>query len=225
MIDAPRSDAPPVGAGFLLLTVWLVVTAFTRPTLSASFSSLTLADRQPSVVFAAATALIVALSAAVWGIRNADVGARRDVSMILCGAVVGLYLCVPETDLLRLLVLPTVLAGALIWFAKLAPFGLVTTAAIAGLLAWVTVADASFRGSSWVAAAACVSAMALAPIAFGFGETRPPVRLGVYAIAIVCWSRLAGGQASVLAATAGAVLILAAVIGALWITPTIGSQR
>lgn len=227
VVDGVAGPAPsrPADAGFLLLCLWLIIGALARPTLSASFSSLALSDRQIAVVVAAAAAGLLAVAAAAWGRRRDGSEAGVDVSVLLCGAVVGLYLCVPETGLLRLLILPTVVVAVMIWLRVLGPFGVAATVAIAGLLAWIIIADAAFRGSSWVAATACVSTAVLAPLAFDFGETRPLVRLVVYASAIVCCSRVAGGQPSAVAAMVGACLILAAAVVILRMTPMFGRPQ
>ncbi len=161
---------------------------------------------------------------AVWA--QASLMISVEVSAAVAGASLGIFLCVPETDLLRLvpaaLALPTVamLAG------RLRPFGPLAVALISSGLGWMIVIDGVARGSAAVGALACLAAPLLLPLAHGWRlDRRGPSRttgsfatwhLVVLGTVILGCSRIAGLRASAELAIVWAAAFLLVGAIALW---------
>lgn len=153
----------------------------------------------------AVVVVVVGLTALAAWARDRPV-ASKELSAVLAGASLGIFLCIPETDLLRLapaaLAVPTIamLAGLL------RPFGALAVALIASALGWMIVVDGVARGSAAVGALACLAVPMLLPLAHGWTSDRrrsaPPTspfdagRLVTLGIVVLGCSRIAGLRAS-----------------------------
>ena len=197
-----------------------------------------LADRADTwMVVLLLLAVIVVVAAVSW---SSSVPSMQDAfSVTLALAALGVFLCVPETGVLRFVTPPIVIAGLAAGLGVVRPFPpwivIATTIGLAGL----SVVDGRTRGSAIVGAAACLVAMALLPLVSA-GATalrlRPSIagagrssglhvlvdrRLLVVAVAVFACSRWAGLQSSAITAfvQAGLVLAVAAAV-LLWLGPS-----
>jgi lipopolysaccharide/colanic/teichoic acid biosynthesis glycosyltransferase len=92
------------------------------------------------------------------------------VAVTLTAAVVGLFLCIPETDLLRALLVPVAVAAGASSTGLVKPFGPIEIVTLSCALAWVAVADGQSRPPSMVGAAAGIAAVGLRAL----GPPHPP---------------------------------------------------
>ena len=197
-----------------------------------------LADRADTwMVVLLVLAAIVVVAAVGW---SSSVPSMQDAfSVTLALATLGVFLCVPETGVLRFVMPPIVIAGLAAGLGLLRPFPpwvvIATTIGLAGL----SVVDGRTRGSAIVGAAACLVAMALLPLvtaaATAIGLRPSPEgagrssglelladrRLLVIAVAVLACSRWAGLQSSAITAFVQAGLVLAVAAGVLlWLGPS-----
>ena len=191
-----------------------------------------LADRADTwMVVLLLLAVVVVVAAVGW---SSSVPSVQDAfSVTLAFAAAGVFLCVPETGVLRFVMPPIVIAGlaaGLGFVRPLPPWVVVaTTTGLAGL----SVVDGRTRGSAIVGAAACLVAMALLPLVSAGANAigrRPPTevtgsisgpqlladrRLLIVAAAVFACSRWAGLQSSAITAFVQAGLVLALAAGVL----------
>ncbi len=121
-----------------------------------------MANAAPGPVAALALGVAAVAGAALWGRRHP--GASAGLSLVVAGAGLGIFLCVPETGLLRLIFGPLLVAGAAAWLGRLRPFGPLEALLLAASLAWIAALDGQTRGSGIVGASACLMTAALMPL-------------------------------------------------------------
>jgi hypothetical protein len=182
-----------------------------------------MANVAPWTVAALALGVAAVAGAALWGRRPP--GASAGLSLVVAGAGLGIFLCVPETGLLRLIFGPLLVAGAAAWLGRLRPFGPLEVVLVAASLAWLAALDSQTRGSGIVGASACLMTAALMPLGWPDRPTpnaldrpdRPAVlAMAVVAATILACSRLAGIVSSTALALALAGLSLTAGAAGLW---------
>lgn len=173
-----------------------------------------------------------------------SVGRRLGIGLVVAGAAVGILLCVPETDALRLLPAPLGIAAIAAVLGAVRPFGLVDVTLAGSGLAWLSLVGGQPRPASIVGAGACLAAVALLPVAWRWSPQsrnastgRPttvadrlasvspgPGRLTVIGLAVLACSRLAGTGDSVGFAFAIAAAVLIAAVAILRFLPMEGSN-
>lgn len=138
----------------------------------------------------------------------------RPAPLVILLAVVGAYVCVPDTEFLR----PLVAASLVVALLALVPGRAVTqigAGTVAGLLLWTIGIGGEGRTGSLVGGMACVAALALFP---SLPDRRPLrrswwVAAGVTALLVLWCARVAGlvgaGWLSFLIVTAGFLVAIA----------------
>lgn len=174
-------------------------------------------------VMLAAVAVIVAT--ALWSSKRP--ATRSSVTVAIGLAAAGVFLCVPETGVLRFVVPPILLAGMAVVVGMVRPLTAPAVAVVGGGLAWLALIDGHARGSAVVGAAASLAVVGLVPLIErarvpsepspagridSLGSARREILVGyaILAIAVVACSRWAGLQPSTVVAFAQAVVVLAA---------------
>lgn len=116
-------------------------------------------------------------------------------------ATVGVYLCLPETDLIAVVVGPVLMASIMTLGTYFAPPGPTAVGVWAVLVAWMVVGGGGGRPAAMVGAAGCM--VLVAPAMFVSDEVirRPATWVGA-TLAVAGCSRVAGIQGSVAVAVA-----------------------
>ncbi|MDH3679521.1 MAG: hypothetical protein OEV40_06160 [Acidimicrobiia bacterium] len=159
---------------------------------------------------------------------------RPNLTVAVALATAGVFLCVPETGVVRFVVGPMVLVGLSVGIGLARPLAsFAVLVAVAGL-AWLALIDGHTRGSAVVGAAACIGAVAFVPLierASWSADGVPPVDWrsaaaspdravlaghGVLAFAVLACSRWAGIQRSTTVAAVQVVMVLTVTGGVLW---------
>lgn len=171
-------------------------------------------------------AVVAVAATAAWSSRRPESGSTLTIAIAL--ATVGVFLCVPETGVLRFVVPPAVLVGPAVWLGVIRPLAPWAVVLIGGGLAWLSVVDGHTRGSAVVGAAACLATVVLVPLIgrgaasrergpagdhqVGIALAEHPVLVGqaVLAVAVIGCARWAGLQESTTVAVAQAGVVLAA---------------
>jgi hypothetical protein len=168
-----------------------------------------------------------AVAALALALRSLPAGRPAELALThyAAAAATGVFLCVPETMLLRLLPGPLVVlavAATAGWVKPLRPTGAL---ALALLLGWVTVRDGQARGASIVGGAACLAAVWLVPLVVradrpaGRGDRDRLRRAACPAamiLAVLACSRLTVAFDSTASALVAVTIELALVAGLLW---------
>jgi hypothetical protein len=161
----------------------------------------------------------------------ATVAGRSALTVFTAAVAAGVFLCVPETMLLRLVPGPMAVVAVGVVAGWIRPFGVAGALVLAAMLGWIAIVDGQIRGSAIVGAGACLVAASLLPLALGpAAGRRAPVpgggpawgwlpRLGVPVLAVVLCARLAGTLGSTAAAVVTAALVIGAAAGVLWWWP------
>jgi hypothetical protein len=175
--------------------------------------------------------MALALAAFVVAARSlpAHPASASTLSVFMAAATAGVFLCVPETMLLRLLPGPVIIAAAAVVVGKVRPVGFAGALALAAALSWITIVDGQSRGSAVIGGGACLAAAWLMPIAL---RKRPePLGTGplgrrafvpaVLVAAVLACSRLAAGIDSAIGALVAIVAVLAVAAAVLWLQPPV----
>lgn len=180
----------------------------------------------------AALAVVAVAATAAWSSRRTGSGSSLTIAITL--ATVGVFLCVPETGVLRFVVPPAILVGPAVWLGLIRPLAPWAVVLIGGGVAWLSVVDGHTRGSAVVGAAACLATVALVPLIertaaseeesaasgkggparhdqVGIAVAEHPVLVGqaVLGLAVIGCARWAGLQQSTTVAVVQAGLVLA----------------
>lgn len=112
----------------------------------------------------------LAIGAIVLVAVSAGIAARRSsavprgpavVTSLMFVAVSGVFLCVPETNLLRLLPAPILVVAVAGWWRKVQPLAAASVTVITATVGWVAVVDGQARPASIVGAVACLGALSM----------------------------------------------------------------
>ncbi|MGI9611729.1 MAG: hypothetical protein ACR2QO_02380 [Acidimicrobiales bacterium] len=98
-------------------------------------------------------------------------GTRKELAVALAFSAIGIFLCVPETGLARVVVAPVVLVSVGSVLGWLQPPGPRTVVGIAGLAALIVAVDGQTRGSAIIGGSACLAAAGFVA-ALGWGRRR-----------------------------------------------------
>ena len=163
----------PAGAVLGLAALWLagaISSRFPRPTrtgvLLAIPGGVLLAAATPGFP-AWTTALLVAAPACV-GAATADLDERLDSSgggpLLFAIALAGMYLTVPDTELVRVALGVALPLTLLAWPLRLAKLGRGGSFAATGLFLWIAVLEGVGRSGSTVGAVACLGMLIAEPL-------------------------------------------------------------
>lgn len=169
-------------------------------------------------VAAAGAAIAIGTSIVVTRSSPRDGEHRADLGLVLAAATIGVFGCIPETAVLRVLPGPVAIAAVAALVAVIRSFGTIDATVLAVTLAWIALVDGQTRPASIVGAAACLGAVGLISLYRPDEHTVPAsrwLRPAVVAVAILAASRLAGTLESVPLATITAIGVLALATGAI----------
>ncbi len=191
--------------------------------------------------FPAWTAALLILGPALAGTTIADLDERVSDSgvgsVLFAIALAGMYLTVPDTELVRVALGVAVPVTLLAWPITMAKLGRGGSYAAAGLFLWIAVTEGVGRWGSTIGAAACLGVLVAEPIGRLIGSRRrvgrrrrptpaaaayPAVLVAAQLVLVLYVARVAGFQtlaarATVLVAPVFAVAVIgAALVAAPW---------